>query len=140
MRFYPSVRDHTLGCLEGKGNGMGEAADRVGRGGTPPPPGTGLGPQIQSLKTLGCLQTKHTHITASLKPLGSWARFAFRKFLLRTALGSRQGRGRSDLGQIWSLKVRTQAKAMGRRSRELESRDLNQQGKQMNVSRVHFKR
>ena len=46
---------------------------------------------------------KTAHVTASLKLLGSWARFAFRKFLLRTALGSRQcpvGRGRSDLGQI----------------------------------------
>ena len=111
-----------------------------GAGGPPPLRRWPRPSDSQSLKTLGCLQTKHTHITASLKLLGSWARFAFRKFLLRTALGSRQGRGCSDLGQIWSLKIRTQAKATGRRSRELESRDLNQEGKQMNVSRVYFKR
>lgn len=73
MRFYPSVRDHTLGCLEGKGNGMGEAADRVGRGGTPPPPGHWPRPSDSEFEDTGLSSNKtHTHnsITETVGKLG----------------------------------------------------------------------
>lgn len=96
-----------------------------------------LGPQIHSIWRHRAVFRQKTHNSIT-ETVGKWARFAFLgKFLLRTALGSRHGlvgRGRRDLGQIWLLKGRTQAKATGTRRRELESSDLNQEGKQMNVS------